>query len=419
MTLRLGDTLIAGSGANTDLSNLTSQGKNIANWSSNVTNCITEIPQDIKVGISNGGLYLKAGCKYCVPNGFEQDGVTPHFDFVTVNADTTPVAYGVGRTGCMAVWSTDHFEWSQTGSFASGSTQPAAGGWWIWYDTANNKIKHSNGSTIVEGVSFPICMITENAGTGYDSTVKSIDHVFNGFGYIGSTVYVLPNVKGLMPNGRNADGTPKSIETTTTAVGLLTYSYPSNEQPIMLVGNQPTATGWYIVSTTEPMSPSTPWVMWYNPEENIMRYSSNNGVWTISNGWLPTGITVDTDNSYRITKFRNPKTVFRALDYSDSSTISGWSMPSGKAISLTVGASGTTYLAPANGYFQVGGNSNVANGYVQLNGNGLDYTFQGWTQGHWGRGFIPVKRGRYVTLVYAGFNFEYFQFVYAEGEENV
>lgn len=416
MTLRLGDTLIAGAGADKNLSNLTSTGKNIANWSNNVTNCITEIPQDIKVGISNGGLYLKAGCKYCVPNGFEQDGVTPHFDFVTVNADTTPVAYGTGRTGCMAVWSTDHFEWSQTGSFVSGSTQPPSGSWWIWYDTTTNKIKHSNGSTIVEGVSFPICMITENAGTGYDSTVKSIDHIFNGFGYIGSTVYVLPGVKGLIPDGRNVDGTLKSRESITTAVGILTYTYPSTGQPIYIVNNNiVVASGQYIVSTTEPMSPSNNWVMWYNPEENIMRYSYDNGVWTISNGWLPTGITVDTDNSYRITKFRNPKTVFRALDYNDSSTISGWSMPSSRYIDLTLGASGATYTAPANGWLDVILSQSSSN-FLQIYNGGFSLIRGGWSGGLTTL-LAPIKKGETFTIEYDTYTQVFnCRFVYVEGE---
>ena len=68
-----------GTGANTSLSNLTSTGQNIGNWSSNVTNCITGIPQDIKLELSSGTLTLKAGSKVYVPNGFEQDGTTKKY----------------------------------------------------------------------------------------------------------------------------------------------------------------------------------------------------------------------------------------------------------------------------------------------------------------------------------------------------
>lgn len=38
---------------------------------SQITNCITEIPQDIKLELKDGVLTLKAGSKVYVPNGFE------------------------------------------------------------------------------------------------------------------------------------------------------------------------------------------------------------------------------------------------------------------------------------------------------------------------------------------------------------
>lgn len=41
---------------------------------SQITNCITEIPQDIKLELVDGTLTLKAGSKVYIPNGFEADG---------------------------------------------------------------------------------------------------------------------------------------------------------------------------------------------------------------------------------------------------------------------------------------------------------------------------------------------------------
>lgn len=52
-------------------------------------NCITKIPQDIKIELNNGILTLKAGSKIYVPNGFEQDGITKKFITVTVSNDLT------------------------------------------------------------------------------------------------------------------------------------------------------------------------------------------------------------------------------------------------------------------------------------------------------------------------------------------
>lgn len=81
----------------------------------------------------------------------------------------------------------------------------------LWYDTAINLVKHSDtmGESWSSGYSLPIAVITTGIGS-----ISSIDQVFNGFGYIGSTVFVLPGVKGLAANGFNEDGTYKSVEFT-------------------------------------------------------------------------------------------------------------------------------------------------------------------------------------------------------------
>ena len=52
-----------------------------------ITNCITEIPQDIKLELNNGVLTLKAGSKVYVPNGFEADGTTRKFDEIVFDSD--------------------------------------------------------------------------------------------------------------------------------------------------------------------------------------------------------------------------------------------------------------------------------------------------------------------------------------------
>ena len=66
-----------------DISDLKDAMKETVNYK-NITNCITEISQDIKVELNNGTLTLKAGSKVYVPNGFEEDGTTPKFDIKIV-----------------------------------------------------------------------------------------------------------------------------------------------------------------------------------------------------------------------------------------------------------------------------------------------------------------------------------------------
>ena len=59
-----------------------------------ITNCITEIPQDIKLELNNGTLTLKAGSKVYVPNGFEADSVTPKFDVIVFTTDKAMTTKG-------------------------------------------------------------------------------------------------------------------------------------------------------------------------------------------------------------------------------------------------------------------------------------------------------------------------------------
>lgn len=180
--------VLSSGGANVNLSNLTSQGKNIANWSTNVSNCITEILQDIKLELNNGVLTLKAGSKVYVPNGA---GV---FDEIVINSDKTA---SISSFSGFVFYRSDnnslHLESLQP---TSGTTPPSGDG--TWYDTNANKIKrYENSSFVYDGISFPLCKCSSG----------SIDQVFNGFGYIGSTVFALPGVVGLAPDGfNNVDG---------------------------------------------------------------------------------------------------------------------------------------------------------------------------------------------------------------------
>lgn len=173
------------------------------------TNRILEIPQDIKLELNNGTLTLKAGSKVYVPNG------AGTFNAVTIASDVSTQRQD--SQDCIAWYNTD------TGTiqlfpsilFYSGTTAPSGYPFMFWYDTTSNKCKvtSDSGSTWVEGQSFPICVVSTDG-----TKISAIKQVFNGIGYIGSTVFVLPGVKVQIPNGRNADGTCKSIKYTNSSV---------------------------------------------------------------------------------------------------------------------------------------------------------------------------------------------------------
>ena len=54
---------------------------------SQITNCLLEVPQRIKLELNDGVLTLKAGSQVIVPNGFEADGTTPKFDYADITSD--------------------------------------------------------------------------------------------------------------------------------------------------------------------------------------------------------------------------------------------------------------------------------------------------------------------------------------------
>ena len=153
MTIRRGDSIIAGNAggipSQTGQSGkfLTTNGT-MASWGdtvdyTNITNCITEIPQDIKLELNNGTLTVKAGSKAYAPNGFEADGTTPKFDVKIIESDI--IVDPPYTDEPMFIYYVDNAvvpvpsSWSVSGT----SNTTIIDGFSCWYDTTNNIIKHS------------------------------------------------------------------------------------------------------------------------------------------------------------------------------------------------------------------------------------------------------------------------------------
>lgn len=256
-----------------------------------ITNCITEIPQDIKLELNDGTLTLKAGSKVYAPNGVGM------FDVVNITSDMSLARNSNNQYFCF-IKSANSSDTMPVKYCYSGSSAPTITHMYaIWYDTTNNKIKwtNDNGLTWVDGYSLPICMcINDTAGT---QNVSSIDQVFNGFGYIGSTIFALPGVKGLIPNGRNADGSLKNIEFTVNKV--ITFDFG----PEGYTGNVE-----YIIGKDSTISNSGVGFHVSNEGYLIDEYNGKiKKAFVFASGRRESG---------RITSF-TPKTVFHAVDYND------------------------------------------------------------------------------------------------------
>ena len=199
-----------------------------ANINDKITNCLLEVPQNIKVELSDSGITLKAGSVITFPNGAN------NFEYYTVPRDITKPNYGSGSTDFFIMLDADKSSLRTyvVNRTTSGTTAPTGEG--LWYDTTNNLVKFYNSSNELQwsGLSFPFAICTRSAGT-----ITSVKQVFNGFGYIGNTIFCDKGVKGLIPNGRNDDGTLKNTEFTTSNVLTQTRNISGINKPLVLRGN--------------------------------------------------------------------------------------------------------------------------------------------------------------------------------------
>lgn len=282
-----------------------------------ITNCILEIPQRIvDLRMQSGGTYTQivASTKntFIYPNGFEEDGVTPHFDYVQfeeeVNSGTGgPSGTNSGNILLMPVKTVPPDKFPTSGrlwyyligkNIFSGSEAPSTSSPYLnilWYDTTANKIKHSldGGETweTDEEICLP-CAVCSSDSTGF----TSINQIFNGIGFMGTGLWIDKGVKMLMSDGLNDDGTYKNEEYTTDRVYFAPESVgiTSNKDYIVYFYKPDQNFGddvypisraaIYYEQETEPPQPTTSAIcIWKNPATNknyLMRKVSNINEWT-------------------------------------------------------------------------------------------------------------------------------------------
>lgn len=242
------------------------------------TNRILEIPQDIKLELNNGTLTLKAGSKVYVPNGFKADGTTLRFGSITVASDLS-VSSSWGVSGETFVYYTvpgnnlfiEHPYYNK----GSGTTFVGDG---TYYYTDSNYIRRMTNGSVAYTLSFPLAKITITS----DNKVASIDQVFNGFGYIGSTVFALPGVKCQSSTGRNADGTCTNFVHTVSSV--FTYEAgPWNNATLYFLLWANSCEGQDVRRFTRNKEfSSQPATYSFDENENKWYFSNNNQTWNDS-----------------------------------------------------------------------------------------------------------------------------------------
>lgn len=317
---------------------------NLSN-SKNISNCILEMPQNIKYDInSSGAVRLQEGSKVYV-------STSGTFEAVTLDASTS---YGGDE-----LWTTDHSRklflvyipatnsvttqaLEYTYSQSSAPTNFLAGSA-LWYDTNNHIIK----STYDSGSTWQVCSLPIMVGRPGETDIGwhgYVDNIFNGMGFIGTFTFVLPGVRYLIPNGRNADGTLKNLEVkidTCTLVNLTTevsvLGQLTATKELMAWG-----TPYYFVGETEPTI-TTSSVLWYDTNSNFIKKRGEN-----QSNWQVTSVAVlpkliKTASSANITDISTPKPVLMVtgMEIKDA--------PPDPAKAVTQ-AFNTTYVAQEDGW---------------------------------------------------------------------
>lgn len=360
-----------------------------------ITNCITEIPQDIKLEINNGTITLKAGSKVYNGNGVLKTTTT---DISSINAN---------YDGQVLIALSKDFDILLTG-FVPGETvselPTSTASFKIYYNTTDKKC-YLDTTDGWQECSLPIAL-----GTSTVSSWVSIDQVFNGFGFVGSTIFALTGVKGLSPNGNDSlTGIKKnniiSIE------NILTYTCPNITANVILdlYANK-------IAINSQAFDKPTTDLIFFD-EINNYNYAGlgiSNDIW-VGSARIENG---------KIVLF-NPKHPISLIDKNDSSWVAQQAMPSKKYINLELGIPGTVYTAVANGYIQLVKQATAANQYLVAYDTNLPSTtvdentiaIKWSTSGVNDVLYFPVRKGQQFIIGYTfGGQTIAFRLIFAQGE---
>jgi len=278
----------------------------------NITNCLLEVPQDIKLELVDGVLTLKEGSKVYNPNGFESDGTTKKFDEVVITEDISNSTVGNGDV-LIAVGMDNTLLALNIASVTVDERPTNPVNFFMYYNKTTNKVEVYD-TTWFSDSSFPIAIV-ERTVNGF----TNIKQVFNGFGYIGSTVFALPGVKCLIPRGRNEDGSLKSDLFTSTTVKIHSatsdYSNPTATMVFDSLGN--IGVHKYFEGDEIPTNIGYAWV-YHRPSNLTLQWNAT------ESKYLPTATQfvylADVNVASGQIKSLTPKLPFHAVDYNDYST---------------------------------------------------------------------------------------------------
>lgn len=186
--------------ANNSLSNLSAAGQMIIDSANEtISNCILEIPQNIKVTLENNVLTLNSG------SVLTDSGAT--YQTITINVDRT---LSLNDNGTFMIFSTTNgiLTREPLTRCVSGTIDSLAGiAWHIWFDITNKEVfEYGSDGTTGGHRTYPFCIIEVKDGVAsFAKDSNGNDMIFNGVGFIGHHIFRLPNVSGYTGEGFTSD----------------------------------------------------------------------------------------------------------------------------------------------------------------------------------------------------------------------
>lgn len=235
--------------------------KRVDGYYTHITNCITKIPQDIKLSYENGMVKVGVGKVY--------DGAG---NVININSEISRTLTPDVQLMLFVDLAGENIAYcAATFQAFSGDTPPTTTQTtYCWYDTTEKKVKAFVNSVYNADFSLPIGLLD------VDGTITA----FNGFGFIGSTIFVLPGVEGIIPNGFNEDGSIKNIHCQIEEVQTKqTLNGWNNHWYVHLMGEDLIEYHpWelYYNQVDKPMSVGQT-AYWYNPNEKIVKSTDDFG----------------------------------------------------------------------------------------------------------------------------------------------
>ncbi len=420
-----------------------------------ITDCILEAPQNIKLEFENNILTLRSGSVVVVPYGtsaptMEIGDTLNGGEIVDISWDNEKLFYHIKYNSDIsaATLGTDSSDLylfvDSNGAFCGESTdkiyaqelQPEdlQASAVVWYDTSSNFIKMTSnaGTDWTQGYSTGLGIITRTTS----GQITGISSIFQTMGFMSDLIWIGKGLKVLIPNGRNIDGTFNNIEYT-AAFDLIFSDFDIPQNPCdvflaledgsisILVNTSAQVNSGTLKQRPETLQNATGYMYFAN---DVNRYYLTSGSTTanwesiscVHVGKMNTGITLNTTGSINTLRLTDAFHIAKVQD------IAHLSMPSGKVIQLATPATGYHgYHAPADGYAvltaQSSSSASTADWLwiaLETPGGVTLTSFTNKTGAQMGV-YLPVAKGAYfATNIATKIINRNLYFVYAEGVTN-